>query len=231
MLEGVIEGAKVVMVAGEKVVGYVRVSTDEQAESGAGLEAQRQAIRAECERRGWELVAIHEDAGVSGKSLRRRPALAAALAAVESGKATAIIVSKLDRLSRSLLDFAGIIARANRAGWNLVALDLGVDLSTPSGKFIANVMASAAEWERELISQRTKDGLAVKRAQGVRLGRPPAIDPEIEGRIQAMREDGLTMQAIADQLNQDGTPTAQGGTWYPSTLKRVLDRSRAATTV
>lgn len=216
------------MVAGQKVVGYVRVSTAEQADSGAGLEAQRAAIRAECARRGWELVEILEDAGASGKSLRGRPGLQRAIDQVEFGECEAIIVSKLDRLSRSLLDFAGIVARAQKWGWNLVALDLGVDLSTPSGKFIANVMASAAEWERELISQRTKDGLAVKRAQGVRLGRRPSIDPETEGRIRAMRERGMTMRAIIAQLNSEGTPTAQGGRWHPSTLQRVLGRQSPA---
>src|SRR4051794_11100207 len=120
------------MTSGQRVVGYVRVSTGEQAESGAGLEAQRQAIRMECDRRGWELVAIHEDAAASGKSLKNRPALAAAINQVESGEASTLVVSKLDRLSRSLLDFAGLIARATEKDWNLVALDLGLDLSTPS---------------------------------------------------------------------------------------------------
>ena len=213
------------MVTGERVVGYVRVSTGEQAESGAGLEAQRQAIRLECDRRGWELVAIHEDAGASGKSLKGRPALAAAIEQVESGEASGIVVSKLDRLSRSLLDFAGLIVRATKEGWNLVALDLGVDLSTPSGKFIANVMASAAEWEREIISQRTKDGLAVKRAQGVKLGRRVEISSKLEERIRLMRRQGLTLQAIADRLNGERVPTARGGQWHPSTLTRVLSRS------
>ena len=216
------------MTSGEPVVGYVRVSTQEQADSGAGLEAQRQAIRAECDRRGWNLVAIHEDAGASGKSLKHRPALAAAIEAVEAGEARGIIVSKLDRLSRSLLDFAGLIARAKEAGWNIVALDLGVDLSTPSGKFVANVMASAAEWERELISQRTREGLAVKRAEGVRLGRRPDIDPKLDQRVKTMRARGMTFQAIADKLNSDDVPTVRGGQWQPSTLLRVSRRASAS---
>ena len=146
------------------VVGYVRVSTDEQAVSGLGLAAQRAAIEAECARRGWTLVAVHEDA-LSGKSLKR-PGMSAALEAVESGVAAAIVVAKLDRLSRSLADFASLMARAQSGHWNLVALDLGIDLTTAAGEFMANVMASAAQWERRIIGQRTRDTLAVKRAMG-----------------------------------------------------------------
>lgn len=153
-----------------RAVGYVRVSTDDQADSGAGLAAQRQAIEAECERRGWELVALHTDAGASGKSLTGRPALLDALEAMDTGRAQVLLVSKLDRLSRSLLDFAGLMARAQRDGWNLVALDLGIDLSTPAGEFMASVMAAAAQWERRIIGARTRDALAAKRAAGVRLG-------------------------------------------------------------
>jgi DNA invertase Pin-like site-specific DNA recombinase len=231
-VEAITSGGTVVT-TGTRVVGYTRVSTAEQVESGGGLEAQRLAIAAECERRGWELAAIHEDAGASGKSMRGRPALAAALAAVESGEAAGIVVSKLDRLSRSLLDFAGIIARANKAGWNLVALDLGVDLSTPNGKFIANVMASAAEWERELISQRTRDGIAAKVAAGTlrgKLGRPSQIDAATERRILQLRRGGDSMQQIADRLNADGVQTARpGSTWHASTVKRVLDRRARVT--
>jgi DNA invertase Pin-like site-specific DNA recombinase len=85
-----------------RVVGYVRVSTDEQADSGVGLDAQRTAIVGECARRGWRLVAVHTDAGVSGKSMKGRPALAEALHAVESGQAEGIVVAKLDRLSPAL---------------------------------------------------------------------------------------------------------------------------------
>src|SRR3954471_11509034 len=104
------------------VVGYIRVSTDEQAESGAGLAAQRTAIEAECTRRGWTLVETFEDAGASGKSLDGRPQLAAALAAVESGRAATLVVAKIDRLSRSVHDASGFLTRAQRGGWSLVAL-------------------------------------------------------------------------------------------------------------
>ena len=93
------------------MVGYTRCSTEEQADSGLGIAAQEAAIRAECARRGWTLAAIHTDA-VSGKSVANRPGLAAALTAVETGAAAGIVVAKLDRLSRSLADFASLMARA-----------------------------------------------------------------------------------------------------------------------
>lgn len=204
------------------VVGYLRVSTNEQALSGAGLDAQEAAIRAEADRRGWTLHALHTDAGASGRSLAHRPALAAAIEDIESGAAGGLVVAKLDRLSRSLLDFAGLMERARSKNWNLVALDLGIDLSTPAGEFLASVMASAAQWERRIIGQRTKDALAAKRAAGVRLGRPPSLPAEVEHLIYARRELGSTYQAIADELNHLGAPTAQGGArWHSSTVRSV----------
>src|SRR5665811_1911797 len=126
-----------------RAVGYRRVSTTEQADSGAGLAAQQTIIEAEASRRGWVLVEVLTDEAASGKSLVGRSALEAAIAAVESGQAEVLVVAKLDRLSRSLLDFASLMARAQNKGWNLVALDLGIDLSTPAGEFLASVMASA----------------------------------------------------------------------------------------
>jgi DNA invertase Pin-like site-specific DNA recombinase len=127
--------------------------------------------------------------GVSGRSMEGRTGLAAALEDVESGAADALVVAKLDRLSRSLLDFAALMERSRRDGWSLVALDLGVDTSTPSGEMMANVLAAFAQFERRLIGQRTKDALAVKRAQGVRLGRRPGRLERIVGE----RAEGRTL--------------------------------------
>lgn len=212
-----------------RAVGYVRVSTADQVESGAGLAAQRAAISAEVQRRGWSLVAVHEDAGASGKSLRGRPALAAALASIEAGEADALIVSKLDRLSRSLLDFAGLMTRAKDGGWNLVALDLGIDLSTPAGEFMASVMASAAQWERRLIGQRTRDALAAKRAAGIRLGRPQSLPTDVVARIRDARAGGASLASIAGTLTAEGVPTAHGGAkWHPSTVRAVLGSQAAS---
>ncbi|HEY0936249.1 MAG TPA: recombinase family protein [Trebonia sp.] len=210
-----------------RVVGYLRVSTSEQADSGAGLDAQRAAITAEAARRGWVLVEVFVDAGLSGKSLNR-PGLDAALTAVTTGAADVLVVAKLDRLSRSVVDFAGLLDRALREGWGVVALDLGVDTTTPAGELVANVMAAVAQWERRVIGQRTKDGLAAKREAGVRLGRPGALPAEVVARVVAEREAGRTCQAIADQLNADRVPTARAvGPWLPGAVHAV-SRSQAA---
>lgn len=205
-----------------RVLGYCRVSTSEQADSGAGLEAQRQAIEAECERREWRLLEVIEDAGASARDLKR-PGIQAALAKLEGGDADALMVAKLDRLSRSVLDFAGLMDRANREGWSLVALDLGVDTSTPSGEMMANVLSSFAQFERRLIGQRTKEALAVKRSEGVRLGRPRETPDDVVRRIVSERSAKATLKAIADGLNRDGIPTARGGAkWWPETVRSVL---------
>jgi len=211
-----------------RAVAYLRVSTTEQADSGAGLAAQRAAIDAEVDRRGWTLVAVQTDTA-SGKSIAGRDALDAALAMVESGGADVLVVAKLDRLSRSLLDFAALMARARSKGWILVALDLGIDLSTPAGEFLASVMASAAQWERRIIGQRTKEALAARKAAGVRLGRPRTLATDVVEQMARLRTQGWTFQRIADQLNGDGVPTAQGGRrWYASTVSQALAREAAA---
>ncbi len=207
-----------------RVLGYVRVSTSEQADSRAGLDAQRAAILDECERRGWTLVAVLEDAGYSAKDLKR-PGIRAALDTLRLGRADALVVSKLDRLSRSMLDFAGIMAAAQSQSWGMVALDVNVDTTTPAGEMVANVMATFAQFERRLIGQRTRDALAAKRAQGVRLGRPRAIAPEVERRIRDLRAGGLTLGAVADRLAGEGVKPPGGGVWRPSTLHQVLARS------
>jgi DNA invertase Pin-like site-specific DNA recombinase len=207
-----------------KVIAYTRVSTDEQADSGAGLAAQRAAILAEAQRRGWTEadVTFIEDAGYSGKNLDR-PGIEGALDALRHHRADTLVVSKLDRLSRSMLDFAALMDRATREHWALVALDLGVDTTTPQGEMMANVMATFAQFERRLIGQRTKDALAMKKAAGVRLGRPRMIPDEIVARIRGERSAGATLRAIADGLNHDAVPTAMGGgKWYISTLQAVL---------
>lgn len=210
-----------------RVLGYVRVSTEEQADSRAGIEAQRAAILTEAERRGWKLLEVVEDAGFSGKDLRR-PGVQEALSVLAEGGADALVVAKLDRLSRSMLDFAALMNAAQKQGWALVALDLGVDTSTPSGEMIANVLATFAQFERRLISQRTREALAQKRASGVQLGRPAVLDRGVVTRIKRERKSGKTLATIAERLNKDGVPTAHGGArWYPATVRAVLLRTEA----
>jgi len=208
---------------GQTVIGYVRVSTEDQGASGAGLDAQREAMLAECARRGWQLARIEEDK-LSGKSLKR-PGLQRALDDCRAGDADGIVVAKLDRLSRSLIDFAGLLEDAKKRGYNVVALDLGVDLSTPAGEMLANVMVNFAQYERRLIGQRTREALAVKRSQGVRLGRPQAVPRSVVRRIKSRRSRGDSFAAIARRLNEQQVPTGHGGArWHPSTVRAVLQR-------
>jgi DNA invertase Pin-like site-specific DNA recombinase len=205
-----------------RVIGYVRVSTDEQQRSGAGLTAQRKAIEAECERRGWHLVEVIEDAGYSAKDMKR-PGVQIALETLRRGDAGALVCAKLDRLSRSMLDFTAVMATATREKWALVALDCAVDTTTPAGEAMANVLATFAQFERRLIGQRTREALAAKRASGVRLGRPLSLPVAVRQRITAERKAGPSLAAIAELLNEEQVPTAQGGRkWWPSTVRAVL---------
>lgn len=130
------------------VIGYTRVSTAEQARNGYGLDAQEAAIRDEAERRGWPLLRVIRDEGVSGESLDR-PGIREALERIAAGEAGGLVAAKLDRLSRSLVDFGTLLDWFTDAGATLVALDLGLDTSTPGGRLVANVFASVAEWERD----------------------------------------------------------------------------------
>lgn len=204
------------------VLGYVRVSTEEQASSGAGLSAQRAAIVGEAERRGWHLIEVVEDAGYSGSNLNR-PGISTALEALKARRADALVVAKLDRLSRSMLDFAGLMQRSTKEGWSLIAMDVGVDTSTPAGEAMAHVLATFSQLERRLIGERTKEALAAKRRAGVRLGRPRRLSQQVVDRIVDERRGGMTLAAIAERLTTETVPTAQGGRrWYASTVGSVI---------
>lgn len=215
----------------EVVVGYIRVSTDEQGERGLGLAAQEATIRAECDRRGWRLLEPVRVDVASGKSRARRPQLADALDLVRDGDAGTLMVAKLDRLSRSLLDFATITAEAREGGWNLVALDLGVDLTSPAGEVLAGVMAVFAQWERRIIGERTKAALGELQKQGVALGRSITVPETVRAGIIEARAAGKSYQAIANDLNAGAVPTGQGGRkWYAATVRAVEHRATATTT-
>lgn len=203
-------------------VGYARVSTEEQENSGLGLEAQRRVLREESERRGWSLLAIREDVA-SGKTRNGRRGLRAALDAVELGEADVLLSARIDRLSRSLRDLIELMDRSVQEGWALVTLDLRVDTTTPHGKAMARMAGVFAELERDLIAERTKAALAVKRAQGARLGRPITMPKDLRQRIKRMNARGLGWTAIARKLNDQDVPTAQGGKrWYPSTVRAMF---------
>jgi DNA invertase Pin-like site-specific DNA recombinase len=213
-----------------RALAYVRVSTDEQHESGGGLDAQRAAIERECSHRGWQLVEIiGENAGSSGKSLER-VGLQRAIKALDKGEADVLVVSKLDRLSRDLVEGLQVMKNARRKGWSVVALDIGVDTATPAGEMFANVNLSFAQYERRIIGQRTADGMAAKRTAGTlkgTIGRPQALPEAVTQRILSDHRAGLSYGKIAKALNEEEIPTAHGGAaWYPATVKRVCE-SRA----
>jgi DNA invertase Pin-like site-specific DNA recombinase len=204
-----------------RVIAYTRVSTEEQAVSGLGLADQRAVIATEAARRGWEDVDYLSDEGFSAKNLAR-PAIGTALDQLRKGEASILVVSKLDRLSRSLLDFATLMESAAKQGWQIVVLDLAVDTTTPSGQLMANVMSAFAQYERQLIGARTSAALQVLKSQGRRLGRPVSLSADVRQRIVSERSSGMTLAAIAEGLTKDAVPTARGGKWYPSTVKAVL---------
>jgi len=207
-----------------RAVGYARVSTDEQGDSGLGLDAQENSIRLEVERRGWDLVEpLYVDVA-SGKSMKRRPNLAAALNALDAGDADVLVVAKLDRLARSVPDFSGMLARSREKRWALDVVDLGVDTTTPNGKMIAQILMVLAEWEREMIGDRTRNALASARRQGTQLGRRSNVPDDILAMIRALKGQGVSLGAIARTLNDAGVPTAQGGkAWYPATVKKIFE--------
>lgn len=218
--------------SGLPVLGYVRVSTSEQAESGLGLASQESAIRAHCARQGWDLLDVIHDDGASAKDLDR-PGLRSALDRIACGEASGLVAAKLDRLSRSVVDFANLMGWCDAAGCALVALDMGIDTSSPSGRLVANVMAAVAEWERETIAQRTRDAATVRRGRGERMGRPGVRDsrPELAARIAQERSSGSTWQAIADRLNTEAVPTVRGGSqWRVSSVQSAAGYVRPPAT-
>jgi DNA invertase Pin-like site-specific DNA recombinase len=204
------------------LVPYVRVSTAAQAASGLGLEAQRRAIVEHAESNAIELAPWQQDAGRSGASMKRRSGLQAAIVEVEAGHAGGIIVSKIDRLGRSSADVLGLVERAQREGWRLVALDCGLDTTTPAGELVAAALAMAARFEWRRISERQTEKHAELRRQGRPRGRE-AASPELAELIAALRSEGLSFAAIAAELERRNVATVRGGArWYPASVRSVL---------
>lgn len=209
----------------QKLIGYVRVSTDKQIESGAGIEAQISYLQQEADRRGLELEIVSEGEGASGKSMGKRSALNDAMKRLDKGEASALIVSKLDRLTRSVADFLTILERSRKGNWSLIIGDLAIDTSTPMGEAMATISATFAQLERRRIGERTKDGLAQKKLQGVVLGRPVVMQAATVERIISLHNDGKGFNEIARILNAEAIPTTRGGAyWYASTVSKTLSR-------
>ena len=193
-------------------VGYVRVSKEtddpQTGRSGeeieqAGILAQRRAIMDGASRLAFTLDRVDVEV-LSARSLAR-PVLQGALEDCRMGVAEGIIVAKLDRLSRSVIDFAGLLERAKRESWNIVALDFGLDMQSPQGELVANVLMSVAQWERRIIGQRTKEALAERKAAGVKLGRKPSIPASVRLSARAMLMEGFTPEQVAAELPLSGS--------------------------
>ncbi len=152
-----------------RTIGYVRVSTDKQAERGISLDAQAEKIRAMALVQGAELSEIIVESGESAKSLNR-PGMAKLLALVDAGKVKAVIVAKLDRLTRSVKDLCELLERFDRRGVALVSVAESLDTGSAAGRLVLNIMAAVSQWEREAIGERTRDALCHKRSRGERIG-------------------------------------------------------------
>lgn len=204
-----------------RVIAYIRCSTNEQADSGLGLDAQRAAVVSACTQNSWDVVEVIEDAGFSAGSLNR-PGISRARQMLAAGEAEALVVSKLDRVSRSVLDAANLLETARREHWSIIALDLGVELGSPSGEMMAAVLVAMGQYERRMASVRTTDALAQAKQRGVKLGRPVTLADSTRSEIHRLREEGYSFRAIASYLASEGFKTSHGGSWGPSTVRKVL---------
>jgi DNA invertase Pin-like site-specific DNA recombinase len=207
------------------VRAYSRVSTDQQRDAGGGLLAQRDALEREVAHRAWDDVVWYTDGGFSGGSLDR-PEMTRLLAEIR--RHDFLVTAKVDRLSRSLVDFATLVERSQREGWSIVTLDLGLDLSTAQGEFVASILAAFARMERRLIGQRTKDAMAARKAQGgVRYGRTSALPVDVQERVEALWLSGESMGQVARLMTAEGIRTSEGSSrWHAATVSTVI-RSRA----
>jgi DNA invertase Pin-like site-specific DNA recombinase len=208
---------------GAPVIGYVSVSEDASTDKP---ERSWTAIEAKCDRSGWNLLEIVHDR--ENRRIRERPGLRYALERIVDRDADGLVVSDLHRLSHSIVDLGALLAWFRDAHATLVALDVGIDTSTPEGHHVAATLIALGNYEHERIVTRTRIGLAEVRAKRSTRGRPAVSDrPELMERIAAMRADNMTLQAIADQLNAEGVPTLRGGAkWRPSSIQATLGYRR-----
>jgi DNA invertase Pin-like site-specific DNA recombinase len=218
-----------------KVIGYIRVSTEQQADEGVSLEAQEAQIRAYCATYGHELIGIEADAA-SASSLDR-DGLTIALARLTLRQADALVVCKMDRLSRSVGDLPGLLDRYFAPGKHtLISVTEHVDTSSAAGRMLLNMLTVVSQWEREVISERTRAALRHKKAKGERVGTIPygyslaadgiRLEPHpgeqrIVALIGELRASGMSLRAIVDELNRHSEPAARGARWHLTTVARI----------
>ena len=225
-----------------KAVGYVRVSTDIQAERGVSLDVQAEKIRAMAVVQGAELGDLIVDGGESAKSLNR-PGMARLLALVDSGEVQAVIVAKLDRLTRSVKDLCTLLERFERRGVALVSVAESLDTGSAAGRLVLNIMTAVSQWEREAIGERTRDAMSHKRSNGERVGNlaygyrladdgqhlePDPSEQEALAEIRRLRGDCVPLRGIAATLNHRAYRTRRGTPWRLESVARVLKLDRSA---
>lgn len=212
---------------------YLRVSTDEQAKSGLGLEAQETRCRAWAEANGLEVVAVLVDDGVSAKTLKR-PALENALALLQPGRV--LIAYKLDRLTRTIADFPVLDARIKAVGGDWATVEEKFDTSTAMGRAVLSFVLTLSQLEREQTGERTSAALQAKKARGERLGAVPfGFDLGEDGSLtpnaheqaaisfaRGMKANGHSLRVIGAALMREGYRCKRGGTWGPSMVSRII---------
>lgn len=210
-----------------KALLYARVSTAMQVNDGVSLDVQERQLINAAEFHGFTEWEVIREEGRSGKSVKGRPVLVNALHQLETGEAAALIVTRIDRLARSTTDFLDIVDKASRQEWRLIMLDLNLDTSTYQGRFVVTVMSALAEMERGIIAARQKDVHRDRRERGivwgVDMGPKNKTPEEIKQRIFASRARGLSYRLIAEGLNADGIVSQNGGKWYATTVKNIVD--------
>ena len=228
-------------------IGYVRVSTQEQASDGVSLDAQRDKLRAYCKVNGIRLIDIKADEGYSGSTLDR-PGLQAALQLIRRGRVNTLIVAKLDRLSRSLRDVCSLVEELfSDENRHLLSLCGMVNTHTPAGRMLMMNLANYNQFEREMIAERTRDALQHMKAQGVRLGHAPygykhgkdrdergrrqlvpiPKEQEVIAKIKALHAQKLCIPEIVERLNAEQIPARRGGVWHDSIVYVLLQREGA----
>jgi site-specific DNA recombinase len=227
------------------VIGYVRVSTQEQSEEGVSLDAQREKIKAWAQLNDEPEPIVFKDAGISGSTISQRPGLQDALDAVCKRKGILVVYS-LSRLARSTRDTLGISDRLAKAGAELVSLSEKIDTTSASGKMCFRLLAVLSEFERDQVAERTKSAMAHMRKTGRRISRfaPYGWDFDAAGealvvncaeqqvlqRIRMFRGQGMTLRQIAAELNDHDVPTKLGGEggWSPKVVRSLLLRPKIA---
>ena len=178
-----------------RAIIYARVSTKKQEKKGHSIEAQIKACKTYAELKGWEIVGIYKEPK-SGKNIEKRPELQRALSFLEEGGADVIMVWRLDRLTRSIVDFQNLV---ERLGPKIVSITENLDMTTPSGRLVARILVDIAQYQREQISENTKAGLERAKEKGKHIGRPPKIPKETRNKILTLRKKGYTLREISEE--------------------------------